>query len=180
MLKIKLFLLSYIVSISILFIFSFSISTDVSKAYWPCPNYKYISSFFGYRNSPTLGASTYHNGMDIAAPENSKLLALFDGKVKYIGFLGSAGHSLIIEYTNGYTSSYCHISPKYIVSPNDNICAGQVVAFVGPKFLDLNSQYFFLNSNGIKTNGATTGPHLHFKLQLKSETIDPLSLKYIY
>ena len=36
---------------------------------WPLPGYKTITSYFGYRNSPTIGASSYHSGLDIAAPE---------------------------------------------------------------------------------------------------------------
>ena len=36
---------------------------------WPIPGYTAISSQFGKRNAPTSGASTYHKGVDIPAPE---------------------------------------------------------------------------------------------------------------
>ena len=40
--------------------------------WWPVPNYSTITSYFGYRNKPTAGASTYHSGIDIAAPNRCK------------------------------------------------------------------------------------------------------------
>ena len=40
-----------------------------SKFSWPLFGYYYISSYFGYRTSPTTGASSYHSGIDIPAPE---------------------------------------------------------------------------------------------------------------
>lgn len=45
-----------------------------SEYSWPIPEYHTISSYFGYRISPTTGASTYHSGIDIPAPERNKYL----------------------------------------------------------------------------------------------------------
>ena len=38
--------------------FSNRLSLD-GEFIWPLPDYSYISSYFGYRNSPTSGASSY-------------------------------------------------------------------------------------------------------------------------
>lgn len=40
-----------------------------SKFLWPTPGFTTITSPFGYRNAPTSGASSYHSGIDIGAPE---------------------------------------------------------------------------------------------------------------
>lgn len=42
---------------------------------WPIPGFYTISSYFGFRKSPTLYASSFHSGLDIPAKENTYLLA---------------------------------------------------------------------------------------------------------
>lgn len=66
------------------------IFSDISPSgyLWPTPGYTTINSYFGRRNSPTIGASSYHKGIDIGAPEGSKLLAVCNGKITFTGFLG--------------------------------------------------------------------------------------------
>ena len=49
---------------------------DSSDYVWPLPDHSYISSYFGYRNSPTAGASSYHSGIDIPAPEGTKIYSM--------------------------------------------------------------------------------------------------------
>ena len=64
--------------------------SDISPSgyLWPTPGYTTINSYFGKRNSPTAGATSYHKGIDIGAPEGSKLLAICNGKITFTGFLG--------------------------------------------------------------------------------------------
>lgn len=50
---------------------------------WPLFGYYTISSKFGYRVSPTTGASSYHSGIDIPAPEGTKIYSISNGKVIY-------------------------------------------------------------------------------------------------
>lgn len=56
---------------------------------WPLPNKYYISSYFGYRNLNLYGASNYHSGIDLPAPQDTYFLATMSGKVTYLGFSGS-------------------------------------------------------------------------------------------
>lgn len=53
---------------------------------WPLPNHTNISSPFGLRVSPTTGASTYHSGVDIPAPEETAIYSSCSGKVIYLDY----------------------------------------------------------------------------------------------
>ena len=102
---------------------------------WPIPGYTIISSYFGKRSAPTSGASTYHKGVDIPAPEGATLIATCDGKITFTGFLGGGGYTITLTTPDNLKISYCHVSPNYIVSIGDQISQGQVIGKVGPKYV---------------------------------------------
>ena len=122
-----------------------------------------------------LGASSYHSGLDIGAPEGSKLIAITSGKITFASFLGGGGYTITLTSGN-IKFTYCHVSPNYIVKVGDFVTQGQIIGYVGPKnvYGVKGNQYF--DENGNPTNGATTGPHLHFGVRVDGEYIDPLSL----
>ena len=70
--------------------------------------------------------------------------------------------------------SYCHVNPNYIVSVGDTVKQGQIIGKVGPKYVYgvLGNKY--KDSTGKPTNGATTGPHLHFGIRVNNEYQNPL------
>ncbi len=106
---------------------------DLSSAFlWPTPGYTGINSYFGKRVSPTAGASSFHKGVDIAAPEGTKLLAIANGKITFTGFLGGGGYTITLSFEN-YKISYCHVSPLILVNVGDSVSKGQVLGYVGPK-----------------------------------------------
>lgn len=154
-----------------------NITIDISSSgyAWPSPGYTSINSYFGYRTAPTAGASTYHSGLDIGAPEGSKLIAVTSGKITFASFLGGGGYTITLSKDN-MKFTYCHVSPYYIVKVGDYVVQGQVIGYVGPKnvYGVKGNQYY--DENGNPTNGATTGPHLHFGVRVDGEYIDPLSL----
>lgn len=86
-----------------------------SNFFWPLPGFHRITSPFGKRVSPTSGASSYHSGIDIAAPEGTNIYSVTTGKVIFIGFKGAGGFTISVE-SNNFTISYCHVSPKFIVN----------------------------------------------------------------
>lgn len=153
------------------------VSLDISSSgyVWPSPGYTTINSYFGYRTSPTAGASSYHSGLDIGAPEGSKLIAVTSGTITFTGFLGGGGYTITLSRDN-MKFTYCHVSPVYIVKEGDSIIQGQVIGYVGPKnvYGVKGNQYY--DSDGNPTNGATTGPHLHFGVRVNGNYIDPLTL----
>ena len=103
-----------------------------SKFLWPIPGYTKISSPFGKRNSPTAGASSFHQGIDIPAPPGTALISPCDATVNSIGFKGSAGFTISLKSSN-LEFLYHHVSPNYIVSKGDKVERGQIIGNVGPK-----------------------------------------------
>ena len=63
---------------------------------WPTPGYTRINSYFGKRNAPTSGASTFHKGIDIGAPEGTAFIAVADGEITYANFLGGGGYTITL------------------------------------------------------------------------------------
>ncbi len=141
---------------------------------WPTPKYKTITSYFGYRNSPTNGASTYHGGIDIGAPQGTEILAVAKGTIKFVGWYGANGYSVLITHENGVVTTYSHISNNFLVSVGDNVSQGDIIAKVGPKYINGPSNNPYKDSSGKTTNGATTGPHLHFAISINNKKVNPL------
>ena len=142
---------------------------------WPIPGYTRISSYFGKRTAPTIGASTYHKGIDIPAPEGTNLIAICDGQITFTGFLGGGGYTITLTTSNGLKISYCHVSPNYIVSEGDTIIQGQVIGKVGPKYVYGVPGNTYKDQSGRPTNGASTGCHLHLGFRLDGKYVNPLS-----
>jgi len=151
---------------------SFNISGSIF--YWPVPGYTRISSYFGKRNSPTAGASSFHQGIDIPAPAGTTLVAVFSGTVSYIGFNGSGGYAIHLE-NNNIEFIYHHVSPNYIVDIGDYVYSGQIIGQVGPKNVYGVKNNPYKDSSGMPTNGATTGPHLHFTIKKDGKAVNPLN-----
>ena len=88
----------FAIFISIFFIPFFSPKFDNSLNYddliisndlfWPLPKYTRISSYFGNRSSPTAGASTFHGGVDIPAPEGTNIISPISRKSYLYWFYG--------------------------------------------------------------------------------------------
>ncbi len=122
---------------------------------WPCPSSTRITSDFGYRESPTAGASTYHKGIDIGASYGAIIVAAADGTVTYAGYSSSAGNYVIINHGSGLRTVYMHCS-SLAVSAGQTVTAGQTIAYVG-------------------STGISTGNHLHFGVSLNGEYVSPWS-----
>ena len=175
----------YFISIIVLILFSvFTIKTagnnientveiDEGSFVWPLPNNHIITSYFGRRNSPTRGASSYHSGIDIAATEGTPIHSCISGKVIWTGFKGTGGFTLTVENQNMQVS-YCHISPNYMCKIGDIVASKSIIAHVGPKNVYNVTGNPYHDSNGNPTNGATTGCHLHLTIKKDGKAVNPL------
>lgn len=139
---------------------------------WPIPGYTTITSYYGKRVSPTAGASSFHKGLDIGAPEGTVLIAAVDGEITYTGFLGGGGYTITLS--NGDMKiTYCHVSPNFLVKVGDIVTRGQIIGQVGPKYVYGVKGNNYTDEQGRPTNGATTGCHLHFGIRINEEYVDP-------
>ena len=120
---------------------------------WPCPNYTRISDNYGMRMHPTLGVEKMHNGIDLAAPGGSPILAAYEGTVVAAAYEGSMGNYVMISHGNGLYTIYMHCSALY-VSKGQDVSAGTKIAAVG-------------------STGRSTGNHLHFGVRLNGAYVSP-------
>ena len=121
----------------------------------PCPGYRRISSYFGYRKQPLPGASTNHKGVDFAAPTGTPIYAAAAGTVISSGYSGNAGKMIVINHGNGVITYYMHCNALY-VSAGQKVTKGQNIAVVG-------------------STGNSTGPHLHFQVNVNGVPQNPLN-----
>lgn len=86
------------------------------------------------------GASTFHKGIDIGAPEGFDFIAVTNGTVSFVGFLGGGGFTITLTDSNKSNGeikySYCHSNPNFIVKVGDYVTKGQILGKVGPKYVD--------------------------------------------
>jgi len=104
----------------------------------------------------------FHNGLDIAAPMYSPIVAAASGRVTTVGkpYLASGDTAtvVIIAHGNNFSTLYGHLDDRVhppIVQAGQYVNAGQVIAFEG-------------------MTGWTTGPHLHFMTILNGRAVDPM------
>lgn len=121
-------------------------------AYKPLESGK-ITSIFGYRENPIGGGESFHQGLDIGAPQGSPIAAMYFGVVTEVGQSASYGNYVKIYHGNGIKVLYAHCS-QILVNADAVIRAGEIVARVG-------------------STGDSTGPHLHIEVILNGIAYDP-------
>lgn len=122
---------------------------------WPLAVSGRISSYFGYRDAPTAGASTFHKGIDIAVPVGTCVLATKAGTVVTATYSASAGNYIALYHGNGVYSYYMHCS-VLSVGVGTQVSKGQQIALSG-------------------NTGISTGPHLHFAIYANGAYVNPLN-----
>jgi murein DD-endopeptidase len=121
---------------------------------WPLPPTTRVSSPFGPRQHPTLKGTRLHTGVDLPVPEGTLIHASGAGTVVRAGDDAVNGRYVILDHGHGVTTAYLHNS-KLLVVTGQHVNAGEPVSESG-------------------NTGRSTGPHLHYQLELDGQPVDPL------
>lgn len=121
--------------------------------------YTRISSRFTYsRLHPIYKTYRAHTGVDFAAPKGTPVHAVADGTVIFKGWGGGGGNTLKIKHNNGFMTGYLHLSGYAKgIRQGSRVSQGQLIGYVG-------------------STGASTGPHLDYRVWRNGKPIDPLKI----
>lgn len=133
---------------------SFAPYKITDKMLSPIENGRY-TSYFGYRTNPITGKWSFHTGLDIAAPEGTKIRCALPGTVTRIDEDSRAGKYIFITHSDGFQTFYCHCS-EIVAEVGMKLNKGETIALVG-------------------STGWSTGPHLHFEVRKDNIRLNPLT-----
>jgi murein DD-endopeptidase MepM/ murein hydrolase activator NlpD len=108
-----------------------------------------VSSGFGIRNG------AMHDGVDIAAPVGTPVLAADSGVVIFSGTLHGYGNTVIIRHDDDYVTVYGH-NDRNLVGEGARVARGQQIGAIG-------------------RSGHTTGANLHFEVRRDNVARNPLA-----
>ncbi len=112
-----------------------------------------ITSNFGYRRDPFNRRVRHHDGTDISARQGASVRATGKGVVRKAEYMNYLGKTVIIDHGNGISTTYAHLS-EMNVRPGQSVGRGDAIGRVG-------------------STGRSTGPHLHYEVQVNGRPVDP-------
>ena len=121
---------------------------------WPLPESAQVTSPFGVRAHPLLGGRRFHSGVDLGVPTGTPVRAAGEGLVRRASDDRVSGRLVLVDHGSGVSTVYCH-NDALLVAPGDAVARGQVIALSG-------------------NSGLSTGPHLHYQLDLPHGPANPL------
>lgn len=114
-----------------------------------------FTSGFGGRRDPKTGGYRQHNGIDLAGPIGTPVLASGEGVVTHASRQSGFGNLIKISHGFGLESSYAHLN-KIHVSVGDKVSLGDHIGDMG-------------------NTGRTTGPHLHYEIRSGGTPVNPMT-----
>ncbi len=116
-----------------------------------------ISSGFSMRYHPILKQWREHKGVDYAAPTGTKIKAVADAVVDFVGQQNGYGNFVVLKHSGNYSTAYGHMSAfAKGLHKGEKISQGDVIGYVG-------------------STGWATGPHLHFEFRIAGVAVNPLT-----
>jgi hypothetical protein len=95
-----------------------------------------------------------HFGIDVSATRDMPIKAALEGTVVFSAWTSESGHVIIVQHTNDLLSVYKHCS-ILLKKVGNFVKTGEPIAIVGDK------------------GEFSTGPHLHFELWFKGNSVNP-------
>lgn len=122
------------------------VRTHKERFIWPVKGVLY--SRFGVREG------VRHDGIDIAAPEGTPVVAADDGEVIFAGVQRGYGNLVLVKHDDGLVTIYAH-NERNLVDAGKRVRRGDRIATVG-------------------RTGRATGPHVHFEVRENRLPRNPL------
>lgn len=119
------------------------------------PTKGWYTAKFGYNNDPFSGKPVMNQGVEIAAPEGSPVVAPADGIVTNIGYDNNDGKVLMIDHGHGIKTVYAHNS-QIFVEVGQRVKRNEMIASVG-------------------STGRTQGSNLYYEVRFHGVPVDPLN-----
>ena len=122
--------------------------------------YTRISSKFSKsRLHPVHKVYRPHHGVDYAAPSGTPVHSVADGTVTFAGWdRGGGGNTIKIKHAGSLETGYLHLkSFAKGIRVGTRVSQGQLIGYVG-------------------STGASTGPHLDFRIKKNGTPINPLKM----
>jgi murein DD-endopeptidase MepM/ murein hydrolase activator NlpD len=116
-----------------------------------------LVSGFGIRINPFHKGQYHHDGVDIASPRDTPVLASAPGRViltKRSDLVAGYGNFVEIDHGNGYVTRYGHLE-EIIVRQGQVLKKGQIIGSVG-------------------SSGGSIAPHVHYEVILEGKNLDPI------
>lgn len=138
-------------------------------ASFPVENFQAYTSGFGPRRSPMAGASSFHNGLDLAAPLGSYVRNWWHGQIVEVSDHTGCGTMIRVQ-SGEWQHVYCHLmgrvevhqGQRYLVDRSGGIVLQQGQQLVAG-----------MRIGRVGMTGRTTGPHLHWGLKYNGVYLDP-------
>jgi murein DD-endopeptidase MepM/ murein hydrolase activator NlpD len=117
-------------------------------------DYRYLMPPISGVISSAFDAKTEHLGVDILAPHDTPVKAIWDGHVITADWTLETGYTIGIQHSNDMVSFYKH-NASLLKKTGAFVRAGEAIAIIG------------------NTGKLSSGPHLHFELWLHGKPVDP-------
>lgn len=116
---------------------------------WPAPGRVRVP--FGLRKHPRFDTYTVENGVEIAAPEGSPVVAVYEGRVVFVDRFKGYGLMVVLDHGRKHHTLYAHLA-EASVEDGQSVAAGQEIG---------------------RSGAGLEGPGVYFEVRFQGKPEDP-------